>query len=1111
MAFSAAPPLEGHVVDDDGAASRTDASGTFSVGTWNIRDGRGGGLEAACRALEAANIDVCVLQETKISNGIHTRYSSGYYVACSVAPNPHQGGVALCYRDHAGYELEEHKFYGPNVLSFRLIVGKIKFYCIGCYIAPTDDREETLDFCREAVAQLPAGFELLLMGDFNINLDTPRDTREDIIAEQCDDWDLTCLSTHFLQRRTRQLKGRWTWRQERLGRWVSTKPDYFLARVESRKRIRNVKLRRLRHHSTDHRAIIATIWSGRREWMSSYRRKVGRNPLLSQLVRPLSEAEEIVERLRATIPKQTRQERHQNSWISSDTWDLVDRRARLRRYGSLQGNGYALTRQINASFRRDRERRAEKAAEDIEYWLNSPELPGNLKECWNIARGWYRSASDRAAKPCYLSMVEQTDERRELYEERASDGDHIPINVDAFDIRDGTPTDEELRRIVRERLKRGRAGGASQIRAEHILEWLDGVELEESDDYQGPDGPGDSWRLFVELIQVIWDTGRIPTQMLWVVIVLIPKGSGGYRGIGLLDPLWKVVECLLDDRMNVIQFHDSLHGFVQKRGCNTAVLEAKLLQQLAYLRQTPLFGVFLDLKKAYDAMDRSRCIHILEGYGVGEQAMQLIRNFWDQASLACRAQGRYGPVFKAGRGVTQGGPLSPKLFNVMVDAVVREWLRIVLGDEYTMPEMEIDGVARLFTALFYADDGYIASSDEETLQRSVDVLTGLFDRVGLKTNVDKTKVMTCVDARIRVRQSEESYIRSRAGYVSERDWSRRRVECDKCGKELSAASLNGHLAEVHGVFRSRVLGREFVLEDDRDPVTFSAHRSANGRFFCPAPECQNSLDSFRTAWSLRVHFNRRHPRDSVDVEGSGVFPKCRLCNMQADPRLASVHEESNFCREGRERIAQANAAMANLRALDVGFTAYGEPLERVEVFKYLGRLLSMDDTDTQAIRTNLAKARKAWKMFHRLLRGQNMSPRVCGMFFKAVIQAVLLYGSESWVLTRSALRCLEGFVYQAACRMARQHRKRKDQRTGEYIYPAREDVYEEVGLYTVEEYINRRRQTVASYIRDRPIFDLCMEGERQRGTRPRKWWWDQEVDVDLESEEDSSSVVSEDH
>jgi len=58
-------------------------------------------------------------------------------------------------------------------------------------------------------------------------------------------------------------------------------------------------------------------------------------------------------------------------------------------------------------------------------------------------------------------------------------------------------------------------------------------------------------------------------------------------------------------------------------------------------------------------------------------------------------------------------------------------------------------------------------------------------------------------------------------------------------------------------------------------------------------------------------------------------------------------------------------------------------------------------------------------MIHRLLRGENMNPRVCGMFFKAVVQAVLLYGSETWVLTASAMRCLEGFYYRAACRMAR--------------------------------------------------------------------------------------------
>eukprot|EP00984_Skeletonema_dohrnii_P006591 scaffold2358_cov105-Skeletonema_dohrnii-CCMP3373.AAC.2 len=74
----------------------------------------------------------------------------------------------------------------------------------------------------------------------------------------------------------------------------------------------------------------------------------------------------------------------------------------------------------------------------------------------------------------------------------------------------------------------------------------------------------------------------------------------------------------------------------------------------------------------------------------------------------------------------------------------------------------------------------VASTDAGLLQRSVNVLTALFDRVGLKTNVAKAKVMTCVDARIRVRQSDEVYYNARHGFRSAKEWSRRRVECDKC-------------------------------------------------------------------------------------------------------------------------------------------------------------------------------------------------------------------------------------------------------------------------------------------------------------------------------------------
>jgi hypothetical protein len=62
---------------------------------------------------------------------------------------------------------------------------------------------------------------------------------------------------------------------------------------------------------------------------------------------------------------------------------------------------------------------------------------------------------------------------------------------------------------------------------------------------------------------------------------------------------------------------------------------------------------------------------------------------------------------------------------------------------------EYTALSSIFLALFYADDGYIASTDPELLQESMDVLIALFVRVGLRTNVNKMKAETCIDGKIR--------------------------------------------------------------------------------------------------------------------------------------------------------------------------------------------------------------------------------------------------------------------------------------------------------------------------------------------------------------------------
>ena len=69
----------------------------------------------------------------------------------------------------------------------------------------------------------------------------------------------------------------------------------------------------------------------------------------------------------------------------------------------------------------------------------------------------------------------------------------------------------------------------------------------------------------------------------------------------------------------------------------TASLETKLLQQLTDMREEVLYKVFLNLRKAYDELDRERCMEILVGYGVGPRTERILRQYWDHLSMVARA------------------------------------------------------------------------------------------------------------------------------------------------------------------------------------------------------------------------------------------------------------------------------------------------------------------------------------------------------------------------------------------------------------------------------------------------------------------------------------------
>ena len=93
--------------------------------------------------------------------------------------------------------------------------------------------------------------------------------------------------------------------------------------------------------------------------------------------------------------------------------------------------------------------------------------------------------------------------------------------------------------------------------------------------------------------------------------------------------MWKVVAVILNRRFTAsIHIHKLLHGFRVGRSTGTTTLEAKLLQQIVALMEEVLYTIFLELHKAYDSLDRSRCLDILGGYGVGPQSRRLLQTYW---------------------------------------------------------------------------------------------------------------------------------------------------------------------------------------------------------------------------------------------------------------------------------------------------------------------------------------------------------------------------------------------------------------------------------------------------------------------------------------------------
>ena len=150
--------------------------------------------------------------------------------------------------------------------------------------------------------------------------------------------------------------------------------------------------------------------------------------------------------------------------------------------------------------------------------------------------------------------------------------------------------------------------------------------------------------------------------------------------------------------------------------------------------QKNIYFCFIDYAKAFDCVDHNKLWEILKEMGIPDLLICLLRNLYAGQEATVRTGHGTTDWFQIGKGACQGGIFSPCLFNFYAEYIMRN-----AGLEETQAGIKIDG--RNINNLRYADDTTLTAESEEELQSLLIKVKEESEKVGLKLNIQKTKIM----------------------------------------------------------------------------------------------------------------------------------------------------------------------------------------------------------------------------------------------------------------------------------------------------------------------------------------------------------------------------------
>lgn len=740
-------------------------------GTWNAQ-GMNNKIIEILTEIKKQRVNIAVITETKKKGKGSEKCGEYLHFWSGVDKDQHaKSGVSILIEKSQKRYIKEYTYVSERIITVTTILYGIETIIIGVY-APTDDatqqvKERFYEQLSHVVNRVKSHQEIIVAGDLNARVGSRKNDEvvgeygEDVVngsgemlIEFCKQYELKILNSFYSHKDIHK----YTWERPSLNQ--KSIIDFFITRQRSGLRCHDCRVKRGANCGSDHYLLTSNIvWPyatrgsqkrNDREESESITKKYKLHLLKQQSIKELyhrrleeklmkcemkdnveEEYENLKECLKSTAfevlgIEQPRKTKQTPQWLTEEINDMIE--VKNRAYDVWLADKTPQNR--NNYQTRNRELRREIKKQKNEMWeqqcIRVENLIGGAQttEVWrcitNLKKNQNNKIPDNTIsienwKNHYVQLL--TESRSQYkYERQVSVDDELTPNLQI--------TNENTRSALYG-MKSGRAPGPGNIPVE-LLKAGGPILIER----------------ITKLISNCCQQIKIPSEWKTAHLVSIfkkgnRKDPNCYRGLSVICTFSRLFGKVIHEQIRIDIGHEigeDQSGFRSGRSCtdNLFILQQLIEKKIAVGEEVHM--AFVDLEKAYDNVPRMKLWEALQNLKINKHLLLIIQESYNDNKGQIKIGNQVSSSFMVTKGLRQGCSMSPLLFNLYVEAALRQWKRNVGGMGVPI------GEDTLFS-LSFADDQVILAQDAYDLEFMMRRLYNEYEKWGLQVSLSKTEYL----------------------------------------------------------------------------------------------------------------------------------------------------------------------------------------------------------------------------------------------------------------------------------------------------------------------------------------------------------------------------------